>query len=95
MVPQKVTIQLIQFYILLYTRGNDKEILKFVKDFKCKMTTKKLLFLYKNKSAIKKKVMDLFVKDKVKPDFDVLLQYIDTFSRRKEQQFLFNLLEIK
>jgi hypothetical protein len=59
------------------------------------MTTKKLLFLYKNKSAIKKKVMDLFVKDKVKPDFDVLLQYIDTFSRRKEQQFLLDLLDIK
>jgi hypothetical protein len=82
--------------LALYCLGcQEKEILKFVKDFKCKMTTKSLLFLYKNKSAIKKKIMDLFVKDKVKPDFDVLLQYIDTFSRRKEQQFLFNLLEIK
>jgi hypothetical protein len=66
---------------LYCVRGDDKEIIKFVKNFKCKMTTKSLLFLYKNKSAIKKKVMDLFVRDKVKPDFDVLLQYIESQSQ--------------
>lgn len=74
--------------------GDDKEIVKFVKDFKCKMTTKSLKFLYKNKGNIKKKTMELFIKDAVVPDFDVLLQYIDTYSRRKEQQFLFDLLNI-
>jgi hypothetical protein len=75
--------------------GDDKEITNFVKEFKCKMTTKSLKFLYKNKGNIKKKVMELFIKDNIKPDFDVLLQYIDTYSRRKEQQFIFDLLGIE
>ena len=38
-------------------------------------------------------MIELFKKDKVKPDFNVLKQYIDTFSQRREQVYLYELLE--
>lgn len=80
---------------LYCAHGDEKEIIKFVENYNCKMTTKSLLFLHKNKDGFRKKIMSLFVKDKVKPDFDVLIEYIKTFSKRKESDFLFDLLGMK
>lgn len=71
--------------------GDEKEIIKFVKDFKCKMTEKSLLFLLKKKGNVKKKIMELFIKDKVKPNIEILFQYMETYSSRKEQEFLVDL----
>jgi hypothetical protein len=73
--------------------GDENKIKKLTKEYNLKLTSKCLKFLYKQKSNVCKKIIDLFKKDKVKPDFDVLKQYIDTFAKRREQVFLYELLE--
>jgi hypothetical protein len=71
--------------------GDEQKIKKLCKDYNVKLTPLCLKFLYKNKSNVTKKSIELFKKDNVKPDYDVLKQYIDTFSQRREQVYLYEL----
>jgi hypothetical protein len=60
--------------------GDEEKINKLTKDYDIKLTVKCLKYYYKNYlNKNKKKILDLFKKDKVKPDFDILKQYIETF----------------
>jgi hypothetical protein len=73
--------------------GSEVKIKKLVKEYNFKLTVKCLKYLYKQKSNILKGIIGMFKKDKVKPDLDVFKQYIDTFAQRREQVYLYELLE--
>ena len=68
-------------------------ISKFKKDFKCKLTTKCLKFVFIRNKNCNKPLMNLFKKDKVKPTLDVFKQYAKTYKVKREQQYLIDLLD--
>jgi hypothetical protein len=74
--------------VALYcSMGDEKEIKRLSKEYGIKLSARCLKYLYKQ-TNVKKGIIALFKADKVKPDNDVWMQYIETFALRKEKSFL-------
>jgi hypothetical protein len=85
----------IEGIIILYCSiGNTNKIKNLTKKYKFKLNTKCLKYLYKDKANITKKNIELFKNDKVIPDTEVLLQYMETFVSGAKQIYLCELLGI-